>query len=252
MTGLNKKTSAVGNWVTKYSPQILTGASLAGIALTVVVSGKAAIRANDILNQSPLPEKRLPRLKESVRLTWRVWLPTVTVVGVTATSILGAQSIHQSRYAALASVYAITDSTLKEYQDKVKSFLGEKKEKTMRDELMQERLDKTPMREELVIFTGQGDHLCYDSLSGRYFRTDIEKVRKSVNKINQKILQENWAHLNDFYYALGLKEIELGDMVGWNTDKLIDIRYTSGLTPSEDPCLVLDYSYSLPRTGIYY
>lgn len=251
MTGLNKKTSAVGNWITKYSPQILTGASLAGLALTVVVSGKAAIRANDILSQSPLPEKGLPRLKESVRLTWRVWLPTVTVVGVTATSILSAQSIHQSRYAALASVYAITDSSFKEYREKVTSFIGEKKEKTMRDELMQEKLDKKPMREELVIFTGNGDHLCYDSLSGRYFRTDIEKVRKSVNKMNQQILHENWVSLNDLYYSLGLKEIDLGDMVGWNTDKLIDIQYTSALTPTEEPCLVLDYTISLPSAGFY-
>lgn len=251
MTGLNKKTSTVGKWVTKYSPQILTGASLAGLVLTVAVSGKAAIKANDILNQSPLPEERLPRLKESVRLTWRVWLPTVTVVGVTATSILSAQSIHQSRYAALSSVYAITDSTLKEYQDKVRSFLGEKKEKSMRDELMQEKIDKKPMREELVIFTGHGDHLCHDSLSGRYFKTDIEKVRKSVNKMNQQILHENWVSLNDLYYSLGLKEIDLGDMVGWNTDKLIDIEYTSALTPAGDPCLVLDYSNSLPSPGYY-
>jgi hypothetical protein len=167
--------------------------------------------------------------------------------GVTVACIIGANSINLKRNAALASVYSITEATLKEYQSKVIETIGEKKEQAVRDEIAKDHLAKDPVSKKEVILTGKGEVLCYDSISGRYFKSDMEKLRRLENDFNKTLLTEMYVSLNDVYYEMGLKGIKIGDDIGWNVDSLIEFNFSSQLTDDGQPCIVVDYLVG-PRT----
>ena len=120
---------------------------------------------------------------------------------------------------------------------------GEKKEKEVRNAIAKDKIEKNPVSSNEVILTKKGDTLCYDALSGRYFKSDIEKLKRCMNEINRQILNDGSASLNDFYYEIGLDSIKIGDDLGWDTRQgLVDIDFSSQLASDGTPCLVLDFS----------
>ena len=98
-----------------------------------------------------------------------------------------------------------------------------------------------------VIITEKGNTLCYDAISGRYFKGDIDKIKKAEYELNRQMRDEMYISLNDFYYEIGLDNIKIGDELGWNIDDgYIDLSFSSQLASDGTPCLVIDYSIA-PR-----
>lgn len=97
-------TKNVGMFLNKNSPHILTGLGCAGLISTAVLSGVAAIKANDILKEyknTPLPKI------EMFKLTWKLFIPA-GIVGLTSIGcILGANTVNTKRNAALAALYSL-------------------------------------------------------------------------------------------------------------------------------------------------
>jgi hypothetical protein len=57
------------------------------------------------------------------------------------------------------------------------------------------------------------------------------------------MLSENYISLNEFYIEVGLPTTDCGDLLGWNVEKgYIDLDIRAGLTPDNEPCIVLGYS----------
>lgn len=84
----------------------------------------------------------------------------------------------------------------------------------------------------------------FDIVSGRYFKSDIDKLKKAENELNRQMRNEMYISLNEFYYAIGLESIKLGDSLGWNIDDgYINLRFSSQLATDGTPCLVIDYEY---------
>ena len=84
--------------------------------------------------------------------------------------------------------------------------------------------------------------LCYDTISGRYFRGDIEKIRRAENQLNLRMRDELFISLNELYSELGLPHIDAGEKLGWNIDKgYITLRFTYGPAENDEPCLILGY-----------
>jgi hypothetical protein len=73
--------------------------------------------------------------------------------------------------------------------------------------------------------------LFFDVYSGRYFQTDsVETVRKVVNDLNDRLFAEDFVPLNDFYFGVGLPNVEFGDEVGWHViDGSVQVKYDSFL-----------------------
>ena len=96
----------------------------------------------------------------------------------------------------------------------------------------------------------EGNTLCYDAVSGRYFKSDIETIRKAVNELNRRMLRENYVCLNEFYGEIGLPYTNLGDDIGWSIDRdgLIELDLSSQLAEDGTPCLVISYRVT-PRFG---
>ena len=60
-----------------------------------------------------------------------------------------------------------------------------------------------------------------------------------------------YVSLNDFYYELGLENIELGEELGWNVNNgLVELNFSSQLSSDETPCLVMNYNIA-PRYDYY-
>lgn len=226
----------------KHSPEILTGIGIAGMVTTVVMAVKVTPKALTLIEdkKNELETDSLTAI-ETVKAVWPCYIPTAIIGSVSIFCLIGATSTNLRRNAALATAYALSESTLKEYQEKVVETVGKKKEQTIREAVTKDKLTNNPVRD--VILTDKGGNTnCYDVLSGRYFKSDRDTINRVVNELNRQMRDEMYVTLNEFYYGLGLDETKLGDMLGWSIDKgYIDLEFTSHLDANGTPCLVIDY-----------
>ena len=226
----------------KHSPEILTGIGIAGMITSTVLAVRATPKALILLaeRKDELDTETLDG-KEIVKTAWKCYVPATVVGAVSVACLIGASSTNLKRNAALATAYTLSESTLKEYQDKVVETIGEKKEKDIRDAVAEGKVRDNPVREVILTDAG-GSTICYDVLSGRYFKSDRDKIGRAVNDLNRRMRDEFYVSLNDFYYELGLDNTKMGDMLGWNIDEgYIDISFSSHLDANGTPCLVMDY-----------
>lgn len=259
---LSTMMKSVSHNLKRYSPEILLGLGVAGMVTTTVMAVKATPKALSILDnaldekyQEEYGESMSPACfdvaycfceefgaKEMIKATWKCYIPAA-VVGVTSICcLIGAGSKNFRKKTALEAAYGISVATMSEYQNKVVEVLGEKKEKVIRDSIAKDKIEQNPVSGKTVIITDKGNTLCYDIISGRYFRTDIETVKRIVNELNSRLLRDMYICLNDFYFAVGMEEIKLGNEMGWRIeDGLIDLEFSSQLSSENEPCLVIDF-----------
>lgn len=226
----------------KHSPEILTGIGIAGMVTSTVMAVKATPKALMLLEdkQYELQTSKLKK-KEAIKTTWTCYIPSLIVGSISIACLIGASSTNLRRNTALATAYTLSESTLKEYQDKVVETIGEKKEQTIRDSVAKDKMADNPVREVILTDAG-GNTICYDVLSGRYFKSDRDKIGRAMNELNRRMRDETYVTLNDFYYEIGLEGTKMGDMLGWNIDKgYIDLAFSSHLDANGTPCLVIDY-----------
>ena len=242
------KKAAESFWlgVKKHSPTILTGIGIAGMITTTILAVQATPKALRLLEEKKADiseSEKLPSI-EVVKTAWKVYVPAVLTGILSTVCLIGANSVNQRRGAALAAAYSLSESALKEYREKVVETIGKKKEQAIRDDIAKDRVAENPVRE--VVVTDRGSTLCYDSISGRYFKSDIETLRRTVNDLNRRMRDEMFISLNDFYCAVDNPDLgptKLGDRLGWTIDKgYIDLGFSSQLTADGTPCLVLDYT----------
>lgn len=241
MNAITELAKHAGLAIAKNSPQILTAVSSAGVIGTTVLAVRAtptAVRKIDkLVNDLETEPTKIDIIKE----TWKLYIPAGVMGTATIVCIIGATSISTRRSAALLSLYTITEKALSEYQEKVVEVIGEKKEASIREDIAQDRLDANPVTNANVLVTKLGDTLCYDHLSGRYFKSDLEAIRKAENDLNKMLLNDSWVPLNSFYTLLGLDPIGIGDDMGWNPDNLVSIMYSAKLASDGTPCIVIEH-----------
>lgn len=251
----------VGHALKKQSPTILTGTAVVGVIATVVLAVKATPAAEDALisEEASRFEKleaetedpktihrndvKLSR-QDVVKVTWRLYIPTALTGTATIACIIGANKIGLSRNAALIAGYAVLDDTFRTYRDKVVESFGQTKADKVHDAAVAEMATRKPVENREVIITDGGEQLCWESFSGRYFRSDVESIRRAENDLNRQVLQgEMYIGLNEFYDAIGLEHTNAGDLFGWNVDRPIEVIFTTHLSTEGKACLSLAYKH---------
>lgn len=271
---LSKMVHSAKRTLAKHSPEILTGIGIAGMITAVVTAVKATPKAVKLIDdeiknrtESNTPDEegnidglvktenesyKLP-VKDTVKTAWKCYIPTAVTIAASTACVVGGSSVNLRRNAALATAYSLSETALKEFKEKTAEIVGEDKEREIKDAVAKGKIEKNPPRTSEVVFTGTGKVLCYDSITGRYFKSDKETIRKAVNDLNMRLRDEMYVSLNDFYYEIGLKETKFGDLLGWNMDRgYIDVEYSSQLDDSGTPCLVIDYSVAPPEYHYQY
>lgn len=235
------------HFLSKHSPEILTGLGLASMATSTILAVKATPKAIRLIQYEENQNGKKIDVKGVIKTTWKEYIPAVSFGLGGMTCIICGCRIGTKRSAALATAYAISERTLRTYRDKVVETIGEKKEKDIRRKINQEDIEKNPPKNTQVFITNKGNTLIKDSLSGRYFRSDLDSIKKAVNDINRKMTYENYISLNEFYSAIGLDSVKDGDNIGWNLDNgLIELDYDTCLAENDEPCICIDYN-SAPK-----
>lgn len=240
-------------WATRYTPEILTGVGIAGMITTIVLSVRETPKAIRLIDEKKdeLEVEKLPAV-EIVKTTWKCYIPAALTGTASVFCLIGANSVSNKRMAALTAAYKISETAFTEYKEKVVETVGEKKEKAIRDAIDKDRLEKDPVSKKEVYITGKGDTLCYDAHFGRYFKSDIETIRKAANNLNAKMLNgDMYVALNDFYAEIDLDPTSSGDELGWNVeDGLIDIVFGAQIADDGTPCITIDYTVA-PKYDYY-
>lgn len=246
----------------KHSPEILMGIGITGMVTTTVMAVRATPKALMLietekrkLNYELLEEAKksgsdvcnqITRLEaiDLVKVTWKCYIPAGITGIVSIACLIGASSVNARRNAALATAYTLSETTLRDYQKKVIETIGEKKEQTVRDAVAKEHIGRDPVENKEVIFSGRGNTLCYDSISGRYFRSDMDAIKKAENELDARLRNEMYISLNEFYYEIGLEPLRvIGDDLGWNIDSgYLDLGFSSQIATDGTPCLVIEYN----------
>lgn len=245
----------ISKYVVKHSPNILTILNITGVASTGILAAKEGAIAHERLED--LSEECQRRFEEGLRdsldlsamekvkATLPIFAPAILVGSTTIGCAIGANRISNHRNAVIASLYSASELAANEYHDKVVELLGEKKEKEIRDAVAKDRIDAAPVSSSQVVIVGDGDHLCFDVWSGRYFKSNIEKVRKVGNWAIEQLKREMELTVNELYYELGLDPIGNGRWCGWEIDD-ISLKddffdFSSQIADNGEPCLVIDF-----------
>lgn len=230
--------------IAKHSPEILTGIGITGMITTTILAVKATPKATMII------EKRKKEIEtdnltvvETVKATWKCYIPAAVTCALSVSCLVCASKTNLKRNAALATAYKLSETALSEYRDAVVETIGEKKEHEVCEKAAKKRIKNNPVTKSDVIMTDKGNTLCYDSLSGRYFYSDMDALKKAENELNRKIINNMYQSLNDFYDLIGVEYSRIGDELGWNLDKgTIELTFSSLVSDDGRPCLVVDFN----------
>lgn len=231
------------------SPVILTSVGVAGVITTAVLTGKATFKAAEVLAKEEAALKADAAMghplhvltnKEKAQIVWREYIPAAGVGAATITAVIMANRIGTRRTAAMAAAFTLTEKAFVEYKDKVVDTIGRTKEQRVRDDVAQQQVTRTPVPSNLVIVSGN-EQLCFDSWSGRYFLSTMEELKKAMNDLNHRVLQDMYASLSDFYDLIGLEHTQESDDIGWNVDKLLDLEFSTCISPDQKPAISISY-----------
>ncbi len=229
--------------VKRNSPVLLSSTAITGVVTTAYLSGKASIEASDELrNYGYNKETR----KEQFGLVWKLYIPTAASGLMTIACIIGTTRISSNRAAAAQAAFVITERAYSEYRNKVVEEYGTRKDQTIRDSIAEDRVKKNAPPSAEVLVTGPGNVLCCELHTGRYFSSDMETLRKAQNDLNSRLLGHDTCSLDDFYWLVGLNGTSNSGDLGWTSEKLMVLDFSTVLTEDGRPCLAFEYNYIKP------
>lgn len=231
------------------SAEIFTALGIGGVVGTVVLASKASFNAARVIDreqyridQTPHPKELEP--KEKIKLVWKLYIPTGIVGSASVACIIASAKQNGRRTAAAVAAYSLTEKAFSEYKEKVVEQIGANKEQKVRDEIAQDKVTNHPSKE--VIILGGGQVLCCELLTHRYFRSDMESLRKAQNQINALLVGQVFVSLNEFYDIIELPYTTISSNIGWEVDRLMELEFSSVISESGEPCLAFDYNYTKP------
>lgn len=224
------------------SPTILTAVAVMGVATTAIMAVKATPRAIKLIEVSETNSPVLLTPQEKLRLIAPCYIPCSVVGIMTMACIVGVNSVHMKRQAALISAYTLVENNFQRYQAKVVESFGENKEQKVRDEVAQDQVTQNPVASKEIIMTGNGDVLFMDAFTNRYFKSTYEKVKRAENELNHKLNHNMYASLNEFYELLDIPHNDVGEELGWKSDELLTVHITGAVSEDKQPCLSVSYS----------
>ena len=235
------------------APVILTAIGVTGTVSTAIFASKASFRAAELIREheeeAGTPEDAKERLIERTKVVWSLYIPAVGVGTATIACIIFANQIGTRRAAAMAAAYSMSEKAFEEYREKVVEKIGAAKEQEARDEIAQERVERNPLGSQVIVMN-EREVLCFDQYTGRYFNSDMETLKQAQNKINYRMIRENYASLNDFYDCIGLDWVPTGDDLGWNSDQMLELSFTTVLSDDQRPCIAIDF-HTVPVRNYY-
>lgn len=244
------------HFATNHAPGILMGMGTAGVGTALIMTIQSAPKATYLIEEAQrkkaeeerkedgdAPKTFLVPLtkKETVRATWRLYLPPIGIALFSVGCFWAAHGIDLRRQAVIAGLYSTAEATLQEYQRKVSETIGKDGEREVRRSVEQDRIEKNPPP--AVIFTGPQNWFI---IHGKYFPATYNSVKKVENEANHRMMQQMYLSESELFWMLDPSGDYLrcdGDegQVGWSLDKLLVLHIEPGLDPEGRPVFIVTY-----------
>lgn len=254
---LKEVTNILEKIIGKKQLPILAAMGVLGVASTAISAYKMGLKAEPILedrkNKLAALEKKDKKYEErkkeinknTAKNIAKVAIPTAISCVTTSTCIFGLLSSSNKRIAALSLAYTTSEKALNDINKKLKSELGEKKAKAIKDSIIKDKVGSMPKNQKELMAFGPEEVWCKDMFLGHSFKTTANNVRKAINELSMNCQIEMEVTANEFYDILGLPSIPVGDSLVWTVDDLINgtlpITLTTVLSDDDKPCLAIEY-----------
>lgn len=264
-------------YVDSHQREIMLGGAIAGTVVTAVLSWRAGIKADKILTEQRakmdaleadfeaddiirMTEEEYKTKKkeltiETVKKMAPVVAPPVIAGAGTIISVVGGYKCASNQIATLSALYSMSEKALAEHIEKTELIAGPKKAQEVEEAVNKEKVKANPPSESnTIINTGRGDCLFLDEVSGRYFYSRPDDVKRAVNVINNEINSEGYfLPLNEFYNELGIPTTTMGKDLGFPAGKLIDFDNIFTVILNDDDTVVYILHYDVePGHGWFY
>jgi len=232
------------------SPVIASVAAGVGTVATAYFTAKATFRASDIIRDNEAEnvpsEVHRERAWQRAKLVWKLYIPPA-ISGVSTLLFIGAANRFAARKTlAATSLLAVTQQSYATYRDKVVEEYGKRKDQSIRDKVVAEQIEKQPAPTQLALGAAPGKVLCCELHTMRYFLSDMESLRKAENRVNAHMLGHDYATLSEFYYEVGLQQTSVSSNLGWTSDHLLELVFSTTMHEGQIPCIAFDYNYIHP------
>lgn len=254
--GLSKMMKNTKIWTKNHTSDLLTSLGIGCFAVGAILVIPATIKAIDLIEEEK--ETRLDHIEggaiteacqftviDYVKTCWKVYSPSTLLIFLGGVCVINANRINVKRTAALTAAYTISETTLREFKNKAVEVVGEKKVDEIKQEVIKDKYESNPIQDrQIIISPYQGEALFCDGLTMRYFRMNIDNVKKAENRINLIMRNDNYCSVNELYDFLGLEHTDLGRMLGWNIDRdgYVEIITTPQIASNGEPCIYLEFS----------
>jgi hypothetical protein len=249
---LTQKFGRTGLVLQKHSPEILLGAGLIGMAVTVVLASKATLKVDEIVQEHNSTMERIDEaikdegkpeytpevgvedkgklmVQTGLKLT-KLYGPAIGVGVLSISAILASHGVMAQRQVALVAAYNLLGEAYKNYRGRVVEELGEEKdlqfhlglresERTVSEE--NEDGKKVKVKRTVLVAKGPMPSIyarCFDS-SNPMFRSDRLLNRAFLtaqqNYVNDVLILRGHVFLNEVYERLGFPHTSEGALVGW-------------------------------------
>ena len=232
------------------TPEILTGIGITGMITSTILAVRATPRALELLDiKKKEVDDDVLTIQETIKTAWKPYIPATVSMIISTTCLISAVAVNNRRNTALVTAYTLSEKAFTSYRNQVIEDVGKNKEKRIKDKVSQKQVDNNPPNKNQIILTNKGNTLLQDTISGRYFRSDLDSVRKAMNELNKELLHNDSISINDYYSLIGLTGIKGGDDIGWTVSKgLVEFDFSACIVNDDEPCIVIDYNI-VPFTG---
>lgn len=202
---------------------ILTYASAVGLVTTTVMAVKATPKALKKIEEAKEEKGEELTTLETIRVAGTTYIPVVLVGASTIACMFGANVLNKRNQAALASAYALLDTSYKEYRDKLKELYGEEAHENIVNAIAIEKAKNSYVGASYLgtVCDLTDDESCgapvlfYEEYSNRYFEAPIEQVINAEYHLNRNYILRGYCYLNELYEFLGLEPTDYGSVLGW-------------------------------------
>lgn len=164
--------------------------------------------------------------------------------GASIACVIGANSVHTRRHAALYSAYKLSETALSEYKDKVEEVVSEKKMKDIKQKVAEGHVKQVidDEKKAQIIIADGGDTWFVDAMSNQPFKSSKNAMDAAANKLNKAMRSEMYVSLSQLYDELGIPHTGVSDEIGWciGGDE-IDIELSDTIVIDNRVYIVMDF-----------
>jgi len=261
-------------FVTKYSPEILTGVGILGGIAAGVMGAKATLKLDKLVAELELNLEQHKQLRYHTteetytRVAYirditgdyavatakiaQLYAPTIGLTVASAACLLGSQGIMKRRTVVLATAYEALERVYNGYRQRVIEEFGEDKDRDFRFGITDgkvhvrtddETLEKHRITEATFDPTVPSMYArVFDEISPNWDKRpehNLTFLNAQQRFANQRLHAYGYLFLNDVYDMLGLPRTAAGQVVGWldntkNDDELGDCFVDFGIYKLDD------------------